>query len=498
VKHSRSFNLVVASSEAIPYAKTGGLADVAGALPQEFAKLGHDVILLLPRYREVNLSGQTFNPVVTLPVQTPMGMTNAVIEEALVPVGERRMRVWTIGHDPYFDRTGLYQEAGVDYPDNLDRFVFFCRAIIETMAYLQHKRAWATDLLHLHDWQTSLCAVYLKTTDPRRAELSATKTVLTLHNIGYQGLFPGSAFAKTGLTPSWFTPDGLEFYGSVNLLKGGMIFSDYLTTVSPTYAKEILTPQGGMGLDGVLRNRQAQFKGILNGIDVALWNPATDPHLPATYTAKNRENKAVCKQALRREFELPKADSPLLSVIGRMVPQKGFDLIEEAIPELMTLGLQLVILGTGEPATEERFKALRDRYPDKIGLRIGFDEGLAHRIEGGADMLIMPSQYEPCGLSQLYSLRYGTIPIVRKTGGLADTVVPFSQRKPNPDRATGFHIARHTADSLITAVREALPVFQGIDIWDRLVENAMNVDVSWTRSAKAYDRLFRSLTSQII
>jgi starch synthase len=498
VKRSRPFNLLVAASEAIPYAKTGGLADVAGALPQEFVKLGHDVILLLPRYREVNRSGGTFTPVVTLPVQTPMGMLNAVVEEALVPVGERRMRVWTIGHDSYFDRTGLYQEAGVDYPDNLERFAFFCRAIIETMVYLQRERQWATDLLHVHDWQTALCAVYLKTTEAGRAELSATKTVLTLHNIGYQGLFPGSEFAKAGLTSSWFTPDGLEFYGSVNLLKGGMIFSDYLTTVSPTYAKEILTPQGGMGLDGVLRNRQAQFKGILNGIDAELWNPATDPHLPATYTAKNRENKAVCKEALRREFQLPKADGPLLSVIGRMVPQKGFDLIEQAIPELMTLGLQLVILGTGEPAIEERFKALRDRYPDQIGLCIGFDEGLAHRIEGGADMLIMPSQYEPCGLSQLYSLRYGTIPIVRKTGGLADTVVPFSTRKPNPDRATGFHIARHTTESLITAVREALPVFQGMDIWDRLVENAMDVDVSWTRSAKAYDRLFRSLTSQII
>jgi starch synthase len=498
VKRSRPLNLLVAASEAIPYAKTGGLADVAGALPREFAKLRHDVILLLPRYREVGQSGRTFLPVVTLPIQTPQGLISAVIEEDVVPVDQRPVgfRVWTIAHDVYFDRPGLYQEGGRDYPDNLDRFVFFCRAIIETMVYLQRERQWRTDLLHLHDWQTALCAVYLKSGDDAGIQSNAVKTVLTLHNIGYQGLFPGSEFARTGLPPSWFSPDGLEFYGSVNLLKGGIMSSDYVTTVSPTYAKEILTPKGGMGLDGVLRNRQTQFEGILNGIDIDLWNPATDPHLPASYTATNRENKSVCKQVLRREFHLPDSDGPLLSVIGRMVPQKGFDLIEEAIPKLMTLDLQLVILGTGEPATEERFKALCDRYPGRIGLRIGFDEGLAHRIEAGADMFLMPSQYEPCGLTQLYSLRYGTIPIVRNTGGLADTVVPFSSRKPNPEQATGFHIKQHTAEAVIAAVEEALPVFQGIDMWKRLIENAMSVDVSWAHSAKAYDRLFGSLLAK--
>jgi starch synthase len=470
---------------------------VAGALPQEFAKLGHDVILLLPRYREVSKSGRTFRPLVTLPVHTPQGLVPAIIEEDLIPVDGRPdgVRVWSIANDVYFDRAGLYQENGSDYHDNLDRFVFFCRAIIETMAYLQRERQWSTDVLHLHDWQTALCAVYLKSGHDSRIPSSTVKTVLTLHNIGYQGLFPGSEFAKTGLAPSWFSPDGLEFYGSVNVLKGGIVASDYLTTVSPTYAKEILTPKGGMGLDGVLRNRQAQFEGILNGIDVDRWNPATDPYLPASYSLSNRQNKAVCKQALRREFQLPDHQGPLVAVIGRMVPQKGFDLIEEAIPNLMTLDLQLVILGTGEPATEERFKALQQRFPEAIGLRIGFDEGLAHRIEAGADMFLMPSQYEPCGLSQLYSLRYGTIPIVRNIGGLADTVVPFSSGKPNPDRATGFHITQHTVESVISAVREALPVFQGIDSWNRLMENAMNVDVSWARSAKAYVRLFGSLTA---
>jgi starch synthase len=496
----RSLKLVVAASEAIPYAKTGGLADVAGALPHEFAKLGHDVILLLPRYRELDNSGRRFHPIATLPIHTPQGMVPAIIEEDIVRVGNREngFRVWAVGNDAYFDRAGLYQEAGTDYPDNLDRFVFFSRAIIEAIAYLTREHDWKTDLLHLHDWQTALCAVYLKTNDAARVEVSGVKTVLTLHNAGYQGMFPGIQFPKTGLAPSLFAPTAVEFYGSINLLKGGIIFSDYLTTVSPTYAKELLTHEGGFGLDGVLRSRQGQFEGILNGIDIDLWNPETDPHLPATYTATNRQNKQVCKSALRREFQLPDSDDPLMALIGRMASQKGFDLVEKAIPDLIKVGVQLVILGTGDRDTEARFQALHARFPDRIGLRIGFDEALAHRIEGGADMLVMPSRYEPCGLSQLYSLRYGTIPIVRNIGGLVDTVVPFSSRNPNPEQATGFYINRHTAESLITAVADAIPVFQGVDMWNRLIENAMNVDVSWSRSAKAYDQLFKSLTSQSV
>jgi len=498
VRKSRPLNLLIAASEAIPYAKTGGLADVAGSLPREFAKLGHEVILLVPRYRELAQSGRTFRPVVTLQIHTAQGVVPAVIGEDVVPIGERPdgFRVWAIGNDAYFNRAGLYQEAGADYPDNLDRFVFFSRAIIEAIAFLRRERDWRTDLLHLHDWQTSLCAVYLKTSDANRAEVGDVKTVLTLHNVGYQGMFPGSEFRKTGLPPSLFSTTGLEFYGSVNLLKGGMMFSDHLTTVSPTYAKEILTPELGFGLDGVLRSRRAQFEGILNGIDVDLWNPGTDPHLPAFYSAGNRENKGICKSALRREFHLPETDHPLLALIGRMASQKGFDLLEEAIPELMSVGLQLVILGTGDPETEARFQALHARFPDQMGLRIGFDEALAHRIEAGADMLVMPSRYEPCGLSQLYSLRYGTVPIVTKTGGLADTVIPFSFRKPNADRATGFHIKQHNAKAVISAIQEAVQLFRDKTVWNKLIDNGMTVDVSWAHSAKAYEQLFMRLLTQ--
>ena len=493
--HSHPLHLLVAASEAAPYAKTGGLADVAGALPQELAKLGHDVILLVPRYRCVTQSGRSFRPIAKISVPTPQGLVETSIEEDIVSVTGHPtgLRVWAIRHDPYFNRPGLYQERGLDYPDNLDRFVFFCRAIIEIMVYLRREKQWKTDLLHVHDWQTALCPVYLKAGDQQRPELKGVKTVLTLHNVGYQGLFPAGEFSKTALAPSLFSLAGLEFYGSVNVLKGGMLFADYLTTVSPTYAREILTPELGFGLEGVLRNRQSHLQGVVNGIDIDLWNPETDPYLPATYTVRNRAGKRVCKRALQREFKLPETQAPLLAMIGRMTPQKGFDLIEAVIPQLMTLNVQLVMLGTGDPAYEDMFKSFQARYPDRMGVHIGFDEGLAHRIEGGADMLVMPSRYEPCGLSQLYSLRYGTVPIVRKTGGLADTVVPLDTRKPDAVPATGFHIEEHTAESLLSTLQHAMRVFHVPGLWNRLIEAGMSADVSWGRSAQAYDRLFASL-----
>jgi starch synthase len=495
VHQASPLNLLVAAAEAIPYAKTGGLADVAGALPQELAKLGHDVILLMPRYRCVNESGRSFHPIARLPVRMPEGVVDVLIDEDLRPVPGRSsgFRVWAIRHDPYFDRAGLYQEGGLDYPDNMDRFAFFCRAIIETMVYLRQKIQWKTDLLHLHDWQTALCSAYLKTTDRGRTELDGVKTVLTIHNAGYQGLFPGSQFSKTGLPPALFAPDGFEFYGSVNLLKGGIVFSDYLTTVSPTYAREILTPDGGFGLDGALRNRQTHFQGILNGIDVDLWNPETDPHLPARYSVSDRTGKLICKRALQREFNLPETRQPLLAAIGRLTSQKGFDLIEAIVPQLMTRDVQLVMLGTGDPAYEEKFKSLQARYPDRMGLHVGFDEGLAHRIEGGADMLVMPSRYEPCGLSQLYSLRYGTVPIVRKTGGLADTVVPLTTETVRAGEATGFHMEGSTADALLASLGRAVGAYRDRSTWDELMVTGMKADFSWAHSAQAYQRLFVSL-----
>lgn len=488
-------NLLIVSSEAVPYAKTGGLADVAGALPLALAKLGHDVILLLPRYRCVSESSRSFRSVCRLHVPTPQGPIDTLIEEDVVPVGEGeyRVRVWTIQNDAFFDRPGLYQDRSNDYPDNLDRFSFFCRATIEVIAYLRTACRWNTHILHLHDWQTALCAVYLKTVDQDRPEVQGVHSVLTLHNVGYQGLFPGEQFDKTSLPRSLFAPAGLEYYGSVNLLKGGIIFADYVTTVSPTYAREILTPEFGFGLDGVLRNRADQLLGILNGIDIDRWNPETDSYLPANYSVTDRSGKRMCKQALQREFHLPESSAPLLGIIARLTSQKGLDLVEAIIPRLMAMDLQLVMLGTGEPELEAKLELLRSRYPHRMALRVGFDEGLAHRIEGGADIFVMPSRYEPCGLSQLYSLRYGTVPVVRKTGGLADTIVPLTSKSGQTGQATGFHVEADTAEALLAVLRGAAIVYQDRPTWNHLIMAGMTTDVSWARSANEYDKLFVSL-----
>ena len=488
-------NLLMVSSEAVPYAKTGGLADVAGALPLELAKLGHDVILVLPHYRCLSESGQGFRSLCRLQVPTPAGLVDTAIEESILSVGggDTRVRVWTIRNEAYFDRPGLYQDRGVDYIDNLDRFSFFCRATIEVMGYLKTVCHWNTHILHLHDWQTALCAVYLKTVMRDRPDIQGVRSVLTLHNVGYQGLFPGTQFESLGLPSSLFTPAGLEYYGMVNLLKGGIVYGDYVTTVSPTYAHEILTPEFGFGLEGVLRNRVDQLLGILNGIDTDRWNPETDSYLPARYSVIDRLGKRVCKRALQREFQLPESSVPLLGIIARLTSQKGLDLVAAIVPELMTMDLQLVLLGAGDPGLEAKFREVQAQYPHRMGLRIGFDEGLAHRIEGGADVFVMPSRYEPCGLSQLYSLRYGTVPVVRKTGGLADTVVPLTARGPQVGRATGFHVEEDTAEALLAVLRRAVSIYQDRSMWDQLVEAGMTTDVSWARSAHEYDRLFVSL-----
>jgi len=498
VKQSPPLNLVMVASEAVPYAKTGGLADVAGALPSELAKLGHHVILILPRYRSLDNSGRTFRVLERIPVHTPLGASEVTIEEDVVlRPGQLPVRVWALRHDGFFSRSGLYQAQGKDFEDNLERFSWFSRAVIEVIVYLHRQKGWKTDILHLHDWQTALCAVYLKTLDSARPEVQTTKAVLTLHNVGYQGIFPATKFWHTGLSQSLFTPEGLEFYGSVNLLKGGILFADRLTTVSPTYADEILTSDFGFGLQGVLQESREKLQGIINGIDVDVWNPETDPVLPARYSAKNQTGKLQCKRALQKEFDLPGKDVPLLAVIARLTSQKGLDLVEEAIPRLMDLDLQLVILGTGDPVHESSLEKIRDEFSDRMGLRIGFDEELAHRIEGGADIFLMPSRYEPCGLSQLYSLRYGTVPIVAKTGGLVDTVLPLGSNGKNSDKATGFHLSIPTADALVDAVHEAITAYGQGTLWSDMVRRGMNTDVSWARSARSYEELFVGLQNTV-
>ena len=496
--HIDDLNIVMAASEAVPYAKTGGLADVAGALPLELLKLGHRVTLVIPHYGRFFAGRPPLQPVAQLVIPVAGGKADVVLEEETVPVRGAHfpLRVLAVRYDPYFDRTGLYQSSEGDYPDNLDRFVLFSKAVLETVTFLRATRGETVDVLHLHDWQTALCAIYLKTpgqTDPALAQL---KTLLTVHNIGYQGIFPAGQFRNTGLPPSMFAPGGLEFFGSMNLLKGGIVFADAVSTVSTTYAKEIMTPEFGCGLEGVLAGRPEGVQGITNGIDVALWNPADDPYLPAHYSVTDLSGKQRGKEALQRALELPVADVPMLAVIGRLTSQKGFDLLIDILPELAALDVQLAILGTGERPLEQAFRHAKQKYPERIGLHTGFDEKLAHQIVAGGDMLLMPSRYEPCGLTQLYSLRYGTIPIVRRTGGLVDTVVPFKPSTLQAKQATGFHFADASGDALLSTILLALQIYKDQEIWRLMMQAGMTTDVSWRQAATRYIQLYRWMVRQ--
>ncbi len=483
------------SAEAVPYAKTGGLGDVAGALPHELAKLGYDVRLIIPRYGFLDNSAHRFQQVAEFTVPTADGPILAAVEQdrSLPRAAAGRVSVFALRHDPFFGRSGLYQDHGRDYPDNLARFSFFSRGVLALLTRFDATEQWRPDVLHLHDWQTALCAVYLNTLYAKQREFAGLKTVLTLHNVGYQGQFPKAQFEKTGLPAALFTPSGLEFYGSLNLLKGGILFADMLTTVSPTYSREIQTPEFGFGLEGVLAQRKDRLSGIVNGIDTDLWNPSTDPFLPHAYSASDLSGKAVCKQDLQREMTLPVKDVPVLGIVSRLVGQKGLDLVVDIIPELMELDLQLMILGSGERRYEQEFDSFRKHYPEKIALHLGFDEGLAHRIQAGSDLLLIPSRYEPCGLTQLHGLRYGTVPIVRKTGGLADTVVPYSPQTLRHRRANGFHFTDTSPESLLSVIQLALSVHKHRNEWESLIQAGMSTDVSWAPSVRQYDRVYHDL-----
>lgn len=488
-------NILLVASEAVPFAKTGGLADVAGTLPLELARLGHRVSLIIPGYSTIDASAHGLTPCSRLSVPTASGPKEAIVEhgvliDATLPT-DRHARIFVIRHEPYFARKGLYQESGADYPDNLERFAFFCRAVVQWLLASEDNDNGVPDVIHAHDWQTALCLAYLKILYVDYMQRHAVGTVFTIHNLGYQGLFPASDYPKTGLPPSLFVPSGLEFYGSCNILKSGLIYADVLSTVSHTYSHEIQTPEFGFGLDGVVRERHDRLVGVVNGIDTNVWNPAADPHLPARYCANDLSGKRTCKKALQREMKLPVKDIPLLAVVSRLSVQKGLDLVQAIVPELMALDIQLVLLGAGDMSAEAQWRSLHGRYPHRLGVRIGFDEGLAHRIEAGADLFLMPSRYEPCGLNQLYSLRYGTVPIVRRTGGLADTVVPYTPKTVQERRATGFMFGEASADALLNTVLLALQIYKDRTAWSGLIRTGMRTDVSWARSTVAYEDVYR-------
>ncbi|MFI5058694.1 MAG: glycogen synthase GlgA [Candidatus Acidiferrales bacterium] len=472
--------ILFVASEGLPFSKTGGLADVVEALPKALVAQGLEVAVLLPRYRGTKAAGVVV-PSVTIPMGTRLRFP------AIAGGGPLHgVRYYFLDDPEYFDRDGIYGDSSGDYPDNAERYSEFCRAAIEVA-----KQVWSPDVIHCHDWQTALLPLLLRTSYAEDPAVKDLPVVFTIHNMGYQGLFGKEVLERAGIPPSVFQPGGVEFFGKVNLLKGGLIFSDYLTTVSPKYAQEIQTPEYGFGLEGVARSRSDRLAGILNGVDYSAWSPEKDKWIAMNYSAKELSGKQVCKQELIESFGLPSGNlqRPVLGIVSRFANQKGIDILAEKARELMREDVALVVLGTGEPKYEEFFRALALAYPDRAGVKIAYDDVLAHKIEAGADMFLMPSRYEPCGLNQIYSMKYGTVPIVRATGGLDDTVETFDVEHGT---GTGFKFAEYSGAALLYAVRQALHHYADERIWRRIQLNGMAKDFSWKAPAAEYAKLYQA------
>ena len=469
------------ASEGLPFSKTGGLADVVEALPKALAAQGHEVAVVLPRYRGTEAAAVVL-PSLTIPMGGALLRFPAIVDGALVG----GVRYFFVDDPAYFDREGLYGAGGKDYPDNAERYAEFCRAAIEVT-----KHIWPADVFHCHDWQTALVPVLLRTSYSDDPTVKNIPVVFTIHNMGYHGQFPRDVLDRVGIPATVFHPEGLEFYGSVNLLKGGLVYSDYLTTVSRKYAQEIQTREFGNGLDGVARKRADRLVGILNGVDYGAWDPAKDSLIAANYSAKDLSGKQACKRDLLETFGLPQEhlERPVIGIVSRFADQKGFDLIAEKAHELTKEDLVLVVLGTGDKKYERLFGALAATYPGRVGLKIAYDNTLAHKVEAGADMFLMPSRYEPSGLNQMYSLKYGTVPIVRATGGLDDSILPFDVEHGT---GTGFKFKEYSGEALLYAVRQALHHYMDERIWERIQLNGMAKDFSWKGPAQQYAKLYEA------
>ncbi|MGH9746729.1 MAG: glycogen synthase GlgA [Candidatus Acidiferrales bacterium] len=472
--------ILFVASEALPYSKTGGLADVVEALPKALVEMGHEVAVFLPRYR-----GNKITSTIISSLTIPLGdaLRFPALAEAAPVAG---VRYYFLDDPQLFDRDGIYGDKSGDFPDNAERFAELSRAAIEFM-----KRVWLPDVMHCHDWQSALVPVLLRTQYANDPNVRSIPVVFTIHNIAYQGLFPRSALRRIGLPDQLFSIDGLEFFGNVNYLKGGILFADYLTTVSRRYAKEIQTPEYGASLDGVIRNRADRLVGILNGADYSTWSPEADTLIAQNYSVHNLDGKKACKKDLLEVFHLPpeNMDRPLIGIVSRFVNQKGFDLVAEVAYDLMKENLALIALGTGQPEFEGLFRALAEKFPAKAAVKIAYDEALAHKIIAGADMILIPSRYEPCGLTQLYGLRYGTVPVARATGGLDDTIQYYD---PKTGHGTGFKFDDYDGRALLQCVRTALKAYKDPKIWRTIQSNGMAKDFSWKASAAAYVTLYEA------
>jgi starch synthase len=480
---ARRMRILFLASEVVPFSKTGGLADVSGALPAALAALGHEVLVATPLYGKVPREGIRHSGR-TLELRFPFGHEPAELH--LAELSENH-RVMFIGNARFFERPEPYGNERGDYPDNHLRFGFFGVAALSGAMDL----GFVPDIVHLNDWQTGPAAVALRT-GYAQGPLAGAKSVFTIHNMAYQGFFSRHAMGELGLPESLFHPGGLEFHGNLNFMKAGLLFSDALTTVSPRYAYEVQTPEGGWGLDGVLRARSADLHGIINGVDTTEWNPAKDVHLPARYDARDLSGKSFCKRALLDRFGLEPGEGrtqvPLLGIVSRMVSQKGFDILIPALPYALDRGARLVVLGSGEQHYQHGFRELAARYPGRVGLQFGYDVALSHLIEAGSDFFLMPSLYEPCGLNQMYSLLYGTVPIVRAVGGLDDTVRDLAE-----PGGTGIKFGAFDVGALVQALQRALTLFADPKALREVRRRGMKQDFSWDRSARDYAALYEQL-----
>jgi starch synthase len=477
------------SPEVVPFAKTGGLADMAGSLPVALRRQGAEVRLCLPFYRMVR-EGNFETRSLLKNLGAPLGK-ETLAADVLETRMEEDIPVYLIKREDLYDRPNLYGNSSGDYYDGLERFTFFAHASL----LIAEALGFGPDVIHCHDWQTGLVPALLRGPYRQSPILKDARTVFTIHNIGYQGLFPVDKFRVTGLPVQFFNPEGLEFWGKISLLKAGIVYSDAINTVSPTYAKEIQTPEFGLGMGGILHHRLSSLHGILNGVDYCLWNPAQDSYLPARYSVTDMTGKQTCKEALIRKMKLDPSRNhrPLLGMITRLDPQKGVDILMDILDRIMALDVTLVIIGSGTRPYQEALEAATSKHPGSVGLKLGLDEPLAHHIMAGADILLIPSRYEPCGLTQMYALKYGTVPVARTTGGLEDTITAFD---PQTGLGNGFKFGPYEPEAFLAAVREAVELFPNKAQWGKLMANAMAADFSWDRSAHAYMELYQSLVQR--
>lgn len=478
--------VLIASSEIAPLAKTGGLADIVGALPIHLREQGVDVALAMPKYQNVKLNGEAL---VDLEIPIEDSVIKGKVESAVLPGSD--IPIFLVQQDHYFKREELYTASGKDYPDNLERFTFFCRAVFDII----RKNLFKPDLIHAHDWQTALISIYIKTLFDTEPQIGSLKTLYSIHNLSFQGLFPAYLYPVLGIPWKHFNLSELEYYNHINLMKGGIIYSDAVSTVSKQYAKEIQTEEFGCGLEGVLQQLDRRLTGILNSPDYSEWSPEIDSYLALKYTVDTvEEGKAKNKRTLLEEFKLPadSLDRPLMGVVSRLTSQKGLDLLVAILPQLIDAGAQIIVQGTGDPELEATFLDLRSRYPNDCGVNIAYNDRLAHLIEGGSDIFLMPSRFEPCGMNQMYSMRYGTIPIVREIGGLADTITNVGESP----QGNGFVFKKANAGELLAACMQAMEFYRDRDVWRELVRRAMKTEFSWKQTAKEYIQLYSSILNQ--